>query len=142
MGNYDALYEVQDDYIEETEEPTEVENAPTEEAPNKDKEEEKESKDVEVKEGEEGEEEVQEYKLRWEVNYDALYEVQDDYVEETDEIMEPPLDESAEETTVKHTEEVPGEDVLAEETKGKDKEKEKKKEEEEEEEDVADYKPK
>merc|ERR1712136_536082 len=86
--NYDALYEAQDDYVEEVEEadstaPAETDTQPVVAIVEEPKDEKKE----EEKEEEEEEEEVEVYKPRWEVNYDALYAVDDDVIEETDEIL-------------------------------------------------------
>ena len=86
--NYDALYEAQDDYVEEVEEADSTASAESETQPVVAiVEEPKEEKKEEEKEEEEEEEEVEEYKPRWEVNYDALYAVDDDVIEETDEIL-------------------------------------------------------
>merc|ERR1712025_823862 len=97
--NYDALYANGDEIIEENDQPeagevvddqqietltpfTEVKDAEAKIENHKEAKEEKE-------EEEEEEEEPEEYKPRWEINYDALYANEDDYV---DEIEEPLVD--------------------------------------------------
>merc|ERR1719282_519861 len=86
--NYDALYANEDDYVEEIEEPvvdcgqTEVQDPSTVIPDEKKDTEQKVETEVGKEEGEE-----EDYKPRWEVNYDALYAVDDDEIGANDEVV-------------------------------------------------------